>query len=57
MAEPVPCLKDAAYTVVGFAVIGVQRAQVQRREVERWLSRIRDEVTRCGKGVGHSTSK
>lgn len=49
MADPLAQLKDAAYTAVGFAVIGVQRAQVQRREVERWLARLRDEVSGCGR--------
>lgn len=30
-------LRDAAYVAVGFAVIGVQRAQVRRRELARQL--------------------
>ena len=29
--------QDAAYTAIGFAVIGVQRLQVQRREAETRL--------------------
>jgi hypothetical protein len=41
-------VRDAAYTTVGFAVLGLQRVQVQRRELERWLRQVRDEVTRCG---------
>lgn len=28
-------LRDAAYVAVGFAVLGFQRAQVRRRELER----------------------
>ena len=30
-------LREAAYVAVGFAVIGVQRAQVRRRELARQL--------------------
>jgi len=40
-------VRDAAYTTVGFAVLGFQRAQVRRRELERWLRQVRDEVSRC----------
>ena len=28
-------VKDGAYVAIGFGVLGFQRAQVQRREVER----------------------
>ncbi|MEO6121928.1 MAG: hypothetical protein ABIW46_02590 [Acidimicrobiales bacterium] len=49
MADPRSMLKEAAYTTVGFAVIGFQRAQVQRREFERWLRQMRDDPAR-GRG-------
>lgn len=32
--------KDAAYVAVGFGLIGFQRAQVRRREIERRLEDI-----------------
>ncbi|HZD66651.1 MAG TPA: hypothetical protein VE152_11190 [Acidimicrobiales bacterium] len=31
--------RNAAYTVVGFGVLGFQRAQVHRRELQDWLER------------------
>ncbi|MGH9155482.1 MAG: hypothetical protein ACRD1K_06545 [Acidimicrobiales bacterium] len=41
VADPRSMLKDAAFTAVGFAVIGLQRVQVQRREWERWVAQAR----------------
>jgi hypothetical protein len=37
-------VEDAAYVAVGAAVLAFQRAQVQRRELERWLTAVRDEL-------------
>ncbi len=51
MADPLAPLKDAAYTAVGFAVIGLQRAQVQRREIERWLAGLRRDVAHGGRSA------
>lgn len=38
-------LRDAAYTVVGFAVIGFQRAQVRRRELLHQFESLRADLT------------
>ncbi len=37
-------LREAAYVAVGFAVIGVQRAQVRRRELARQLAEIEQHL-------------
>lgn len=37
-------LREAAYVAVGFAVIGVQRAQVRRRELARQLPEIEQHL-------------
>ena len=37
-------LREAAYVAVGFAVIGVQRAQVRRRELARQLPDIEEHL-------------
>lgn len=37
-------LRDAAYVAVGFAVIGVQRAQVRRRELARQLPELEERL-------------
>ncbi len=48
-------IKDAAYTVVGLGVLGVQRLQVQRRDLSRslasaarteWRPQVRDAASR-----------
>jgi ABC-type transporter Mla subunit MlaD len=40
-------LRDAAYTVVGLGVLGVQRLQVRRRDLTRALRpQLRDAATR-----------
>lgn len=36
--------KDAFYTAVGFGVLGVQRLQVQRRDLRKQLRRLADQV-------------
>lgn len=46
MAGLVSNLKDAGYVALGFAVLGIQQAQVRRRELEKELRRLMDE--RCG---------
>jgi hypothetical protein len=37
-------LEDATYVAVGALVLTYQRAQVQRREVERFLERVRRQL-------------
>lgn len=37
-------LRDAAYVAVGFAVIGVQRAQVRRRELAKQLPDLEEHL-------------
>jgi hypothetical protein len=37
-------LRDSLYTAVGFAVLGVQQAQLRRRELQRELARLAVEV-------------
>ncbi len=37
-------LRDSLYTAVGFAVLGVQQAQVRRRQIQRELARLAVEV-------------
>ena len=37
-------LRDAAYVAIGFAVIGVQRAQVRRRELARSLPDLEERL-------------
>jgi len=37
-------LEDAAYVAVGAAVLAFQRAQVQRRELERWFDAVRKDL-------------
>lgn len=44
MADPVINLKDAAYTAVGLAVIGFQRAQVRRHELAKFLDAALDDL-------------
>ncbi len=40
-------IRDAAYTVVGLGVLGVQRLQVQRRDLSRSLRpQVRDAASR-----------
>jgi hypothetical protein len=43
--DPLPqSVKDAFYTAVGFGVLGVQRLQVQRREMRKQLRQVAGEV-------------
>lgn len=37
-------LKDSLYTAVGFGVLGLQQAQVRRRDLQRQLARLAVEV-------------
>jgi hypothetical protein len=37
-------VKDAFYTAVGFGVLGVQRLQVQRRDLRKRLRRVAGQV-------------
>jgi len=37
-------LRDSLYTAVGFAVLGVQQAQVRRRQFQRELARLAVDV-------------
>ena len=37
-------LREAAYVLVGFGVIGFQRAQVRRRELARRLTDLEDHL-------------
>ncbi len=37
-------LRDSLYTAVGFAVLGVQQAQLRRRELQKELARLAVEV-------------
>ncbi|HUR17712.1 MAG TPA: hypothetical protein VMZ51_02095 [Acidimicrobiales bacterium] len=46
MADLVSNVKDAGYVALGFALLGIQRAQVRRREMEKELRRLMAE--RCG---------
>lgn len=50
MADLVNNVKDAAYVALGFALLGVQQAQVRRRELEKELRRLLAE--RCGEKGG-----
>lgn len=42
--EAVVRLREAVYTVVGFGVLGLQQAQVQRRRLQRELTRLAVEL-------------
>ncbi len=44
MDEVVARLRDSLFTAVGFAVLGVQQAQVQRRLLQKELARLAVEV-------------
>ena len=46
MADLVSNVKDAGYIALGFALLGIQQAQVRRRELEKELKRLMAE--RCG---------
>lgn len=37
-------LRDALYTAVGFGVLGIQQAQLRRRELQKELARLAVEV-------------
>jgi phosphate uptake regulator len=37
-------LRETLYTVVGFGVLGVQQAQVRRRDLQKSLARLAAEV-------------
>jgi ElaB/YqjD/DUF883 family membrane-anchored ribosome-binding protein len=44
-------LKDAAYVAVGFGVLAFQKAQVQRRELEKQLTKAAAELEERSKPV------
>ncbi|HUP69511.1 MAG TPA: hypothetical protein VM142_06810 [Acidimicrobiales bacterium] len=46
MADLVSNMKDAGYVALGFALLGIQQAQVRRRELEKELRRLMAD--RCG---------
>jgi hypothetical protein len=37
-------LRDTLYTAVGFGVLGIQQAQVRRRQLQRDLARLAEEI-------------
>ena len=37
-------LRDALYAAVGFGILGIQQAQLRRRELQKELARLADEV-------------
>ena len=37
-------LRDTLYTAVGFGVLGIQQAQVRRRQLQKDLARLAEEV-------------
>jgi hypothetical protein len=44
MSDATNPLRDSLYTAVGLGVLGVQQAQVRRRQVQRGLSRLAAEL-------------
>ena len=46
MADLVRNMKEAGYVALGFALLGIQQAQVRRRELEKELKRLMAD--RCG---------
>ena len=44
MDDVVARLRDSLYTAVGFAVLGVQQAQVRRRDLQKDLARLAVDV-------------
>ena len=42
--ELAAALRDAAYVLVGFGVLAFQRAQVRRRELQRWAKDVEQRV-------------
>jgi len=44
MSDLADGLKETLYTVVGFGVLGVQQAQVRRRDLQRDLAKLAVEV-------------
>jgi len=37
-------LRDALYTAVGLGILGIQQVQLRRREIQKELGRLADEV-------------
>lgn len=46
MADLLGNVKDAGYVALGFALLGIQQAQVRRRDLEKELRRLMAE--HCG---------
>ncbi len=47
-------LRDAAYTTIGFSILGFQRAQVRRRAIERSVraaTEVPEEILRWAVGL------
>ncbi len=44
MDDAAATLRDSLYTAVGFAVLGLQQAQLRRRDLQRDLARLAVEV-------------
>lgn len=59
MADPLNSAKDAAYVAVGLGVLGVQRAQVRRRELQKALegpiNGLRPHLKQARVGLGRLT--
>ncbi len=56
MADPLTSAKDAAYVAVGLGVLGFQRAQVRRRELQKALNgpmaSLRPQLNGARDGLG-----
>lgn len=44
MDDPAARLRDTFYTAVGFGVLGIQQAQLHRRQLQKDLARLAAEV-------------
>jgi hypothetical protein len=44
MDDPAARLRDTLYTAVGFGVLGIQQAQLRRRQLQKDLARLAAEV-------------
>lgn len=51
MNDPRTLLKDAGYVIVGLGVIGFQRGQVRRRELEKQLADAGEQIDRLSAAV------
>jgi hypothetical protein len=44
MGDAAAGIRDSLYTAVGFGVLGIQQAQLRRRDLQRELARLAAEV-------------